>query len=84
MIQLNNPTLDACLKVECEVDRARGRFPSNRHMLAALIEEVGELAQALLQEKEDWREEALHCACVAVRIMTEGDADFAFTQESTP
>lgn len=61
-----------------EVERARAKFPSNKHLLAVLTEEVGELAQAMLQHK-DWREiqkEAMQVACVAIRIMEEGDSDF--------
>lgn len=62
-----------------EVQRARTKFPNNHKMLAALVEEVGELAQALLQRRpiEAIRKEATQVACVAVRIIEEGDADFA-------
>lgn len=56
-----------------EVNRARSKFPENRLMLAALVEEVGELANAIIEQK-DWRTEALHVACVAMRIYTEGDS----------
>lgn len=61
-----------------EIVRARVKFPGNRFLLAALTEEVGELARALLQRKPDdaWRE-ALQVACVAMRIFEEGDATFA-------
>jgi hypothetical protein len=69
-------TLDA---IAAEVTRARLKFPGNRHMLAALTEEVGELAQALLQGKSraEVVAEAIQVACVAVRIIEEGDASFA-------
>lgn len=51
-------------------------------MLAALMEEVGELAQALLEgDADNFRTEALQVACVAIRLITEGDADFPFTTE---
>lgn len=68
-------TLEA---ISVEVVRARTKFPSNAKMLAALVEEVGELAQALLQRKSlsDIRKEATQVACVAVRIIEEGDSDF--------
>lgn len=61
-----------------EVARARRKFPGNRFMLAALTEEVGELAQAMLQKKgpTDIRREAVQVAAVAVRIIEEGDASF--------
>lgn len=65
-----------------EVIAARQKFPGSHHTLAALTEEVGELAQALLQEKS-WDEiyaEAKQVACVAIRMMEEGDTTFPFTQ----
>lgn len=55
-----------------EVNRARDKFPGTELMLAALMEEVGELANAIIEGK-DWETEALHVACVAMRIRTEGD-----------
>lgn len=66
-------------KLNDEIRRARRKFPGNRFLLAALTEEVGELAQALLQNKsrEDVEKEALQVACVALRILEEGDASFA-------
>ena len=61
-----------------EVKRARTKFPSNRHLLAALTEELGELAQAFLQKQgqDRIRAEALQVACVAMRIYEEGDGAF--------
>lgn len=77
-----HPDIDIALDyVAAEVAHTRVLFPSNGHMLAALMEEVGELAQALLQGSPTWRDEAKQVACVAARIMTEGDADFPFTLE---
>lgn len=64
-----------------EIARARAKFPNNRHMLAALTEEVGELAKALVEEDEEWRTEAIQCACVAIRVATEGDGDFEFSEK---
>lgn len=66
-----------------EVTRARAKFPGNRHLLAALTEEVGELAQAMLQGKPtaEIQREALQVACVALRIFEEGDASFAALSE---
>lgn len=65
--------------IEEEVIRARTKFPGNRFLLAALMEEVGELAQAILQNQgvERIRKEACQVACVAVRIYEEMDAAFA-------
>ena len=65
--------------ISAEVVRARTKFPNNHKMLAALVEEVGELAKALLQRmpSAEVRKEAIQVACVAIRIIEEGDADFA-------
>jgi NTP pyrophosphatase (non-canonical NTP hydrolase) len=68
-------TLDA---IHAEVVRARQKFPGNRHLLAALTEEVGELAKAILQRRpgEEIEREAIQVACVAVRIIEERDSAF--------
>jgi hypothetical protein len=73
-------TLDA---VGAEVLRARAKFPGNRNMLAALTEEVGELATALLQGKprDEIEREAIQVAAMAVRIIEEGDASFSALTE---
>ena len=58
-----------------EMARARKKFPGNRYLLAALVEEVGELGEAMLSgTREEAYQEALQCACVAMRIAEEGDA----------
>ena len=77
-IALNKKTWQAMLDVDTELQRARKLHPGNEHMLAALMEEVGELAKALLEggNGKASREEAMHVACVAIRIMIECDADF--------
>ena len=69
-----------------EVLRARTKFPGNEHLLAALTEEVGELAQAMLQAKPRGEQvkEAVQVACVAVRIIEEGDASFIGWKDETP
>jgi hypothetical protein len=63
-----------------EVLRARTLYPDNKHLTVALMEEVGELAQVQLDDDGRDRaiEEAKQVACLAIRIMEEGDADFAF------
>ena len=68
-------TIDA---VQAEVARARAKFPANRFLLAALLEEAGELAQAMLQKKSraEIVKEAIQVACVAIRIAEEGDGTF--------
>jgi hypothetical protein len=67
-----------------EVCRAREKFPKNGHMLAALAEEIGELAKALLEGEpnEAIRMEALQVACVAIRIAEEGDDDYPSAKPS--
>lgn len=71
-----------------EVARARAKFPGNGHALTALVEEVGELAKALLQRAGDGavKGEALQVACVAMCIYEEGDATFCnlTDEESQP
>lgn len=73
------PTDITMLSILAEVRRARAKFPGNEKLLAALMEEVGELAQAMLQRKDadEVRKEAVQVACVAVRLIEEGDSDFA-------
>lgn len=65
--------------ISAEVLKARTKFPDNKHLLAALVEEVGELAQAMLQDKprDQIDREAIQVAWVAVRIIEEGDSAFA-------
>ena len=67
-------------KVEAEVWRARKLFPDPDGLSIALLEEIGELAQALLdrslpRDDHDQRisEEAIQVAAVAVRISEEFD-----------
>lgn len=64
--------------ISAECVKARTKFPKNRLLLAALMEEVGELAAAMLQgkSKDEIEKEAIQVACIAVRIIEEGDATF--------
>jgi len=68
-------TLDA---VAAEVIKGRLKFPGGKALLPALMEEVGELAKALLQKrpKDEWQMEAIQVACVAIRIVEEGCPEF--------
>jgi len=74
----NVPLRKTLLAVADEVCRARKKFPSNQHLLAALGEEYGELCKAYLENegKDRVYAEAKQVACVAIRIMEEGDSDF--------
>jgi len=62
-------------EVNKEIDRAVSKFPDSELSTIALMEEVGELAKALLQE--DWQsvyKEAVQVATMAARVAIEGDA----------
>jgi hypothetical protein len=56
-----------------EVTTARDKFPKTTHMLAALVEEVGELSQALMEHDRSQGTSAM-----AVRIAAEGDDNFLY------
>jgi NTP pyrophosphatase (non-canonical NTP hydrolase) len=77
-------------EVVVELSRARRKFPSSVLSMAALTEEVGELAQALLKwraGKGTWAEvesEAIQVACMAQRVAVEGDASFEAADYSEP
>ena len=64
--------------IEQEVIRAEQKFPSGRNLLAALMEECGELARELLQNgnTDHARAEACQVAAVAFRIALEGAREF--------
>ena len=74
-------------RVADEVAKAREKFPSSAHNLAALIEEKGELVEALMANGNtgdghaDVLKEATQTAAMAVRIVEEGDADYGFAPE---
>jgi NTP pyrophosphatase (non-canonical NTP hydrolase) len=64
-----------------EIVRARAKFPAPNPNIAALTEEVGELAKALLHVREGklhhWSrvyDEAVQVAVMALRAASEGDA----------
>lgn len=71
-----------------ELVRARHKFPTNRHQLAAFNEEAGELTKAMLDYEcehkrnivspEDIYYEAVQAAAMAIRVATEGDSDFKY------
>lgn len=71
-------TSDFLNEVYNEIGHAREHYPGAKHMLAALVEEVGELAAALLegQSYESIRAEAVQVAAMACRVAVDGDEDF--------
>ena len=71
--------------INSELRRARTKFPHLRHQLDALVEKVGELAQALLQLQyepgkavtpEQVYDEAIQVAAMAIRVAEEGDSTY--------
>ena len=67
-----------------EMRRAQRKFPSTRLQMAALTEEVGELANALIEHArsgkpaEEVYAEAVQVAAMAARIALEGSAEFPY------
>ena len=72
--------IEYCL--DAEIDFAKAVFPEPKHTLAALMEEVGELAQALLDNergkktKADVFAEAIQVMNMAYRVAVDGDEAF--------
>lgn len=71
----NRNQLDALLiDVGAEVVRAAKKFPGRDHHMMALMEEVGELAKALMDESPAAvRTEAIQVAAMAMRVAIDGD-----------
>ena len=68
--------------VHVEVRRARQKFPGDDATLAALTEEVGELAKAMLGESQHAiYKEAVQVAAMAVRCALDGDATLGAYRE---
>ena len=72
------------LDVLYEVQRARELHPSNKHLLAALFEEVGEAAQALIDHDmgkatpADIYKELVQSAAMCLRVAIDGDPSFVY------
>lgn len=73
-------------EVVAEVLRARAKFPQPNPTFAAMVEESGEVATALLDvqwgkdTREHLREECVQLAAMACRIALEGDPGFPKSQ----
>jgi hypothetical protein len=75
-----------CTTVACildEVRRARGMFPGPNRNFGALIEEVGELAEALIEQggkktSADVFKEAVQVAAMAIRMLEEGSPEYSY------
>lgn len=76
--------------MQAEVINARIKFPSSALSFAALIEEVGELAKALLKLRagkgstDNVIAEGVQAAVMVMRLITEGDASFYAVEYSEP
>lgn len=58
-----------------EIGKARAKFPGDRLTMMALVEEVGELAKAMLDEPaQRVYREAVQVAAMAARLAIEGDS----------
>ena len=65
---------DLINEINTEWRKALRKFPENRNLTVALMEEVGELARAELHKQpEEIKKEAVQVIVVALRIYTEGD-----------
>lgn len=65
-------------QIDDELSRGAARYPDPSGLLAALVEEVGELSKALIAEPRDRvQAEAIQVAALAIRIATQGDPTLA-------
>ena len=71
--------------IQDELIAARAAFPGSTHMLCAFIEEVGELAKALMEHDrgqgtsvQEVIREAVQCAAMSIRLAVEGDENFMY------
>ncbi len=83
--RLTSPDGLVMIMIQDEVKAARDKFPKQTHLLAALVEEVGELSQAMMEHDraqgtsvQQVLREAVQVAAMAVRIAVEGDDNFLY------
>lgn len=70
-----SPEMQLALDILAELQRARTKFPGDNVTTLALVEEVGELAQATFEKsRAEVRKEAIQVACMAMRVILDGDA----------
>lgn len=73
--------------VTAELEGARRKFPSNKHMLAALQEEAGEITREVLQlqygkgSNAKIFKECVQTMAMCIRLIQEGDPEFKYTPE---
>lgn len=62
-------------KIKDELKNARTKFPGDSVTMIALVEEVGELAKALMDEPSiNIEKEAIQVAVMAIRVAIDGDS----------
>lgn len=83
--RLTSPDGLVFIMIRDELRAARNAFPGSTHMLAALIEEVGEVAKAMMEHDRqlgtsvpEVLRECVQVAGMAIRIAVEGDENFAY------
>ena len=83
--RLTSPDGLVFVMIRDELKAAREAFPDKTHMLAALVEEVGEVAKALMEHDrkqgtsvQEVLREAVQVASMAIRIAVEGDDNFLY------
>lgn len=65
-----------------ELARARAKFPGRNLTLVALMEEVGELANAAMDKpREQVYREAIQVAVMAMRVWLDGDHSVEYRRE---
>lgn len=69
-------------EIRAELRKARAKFPSNKQLLHAFVEEAGEVTKAFLdlQQKKataaDVRKELIQAVSMGFRLLEEGDPEF--------
>lgn len=68
-------TLDQVLKaIKLELQHARQKFPGDNATFAALVEEVGEVGTAIMeQSRDEVKDECVQVAVMAIRLILDGD-----------
>ena len=73
------------MMIRDELIAALKAYPGSTHMLCAFMEEVGELAQALMEHDrsqgtsvQEVMREAVQCAAMSIRLAVEGDENFMY------
>ena len=82
--EYQNTFFKFCTDMFEEQKRAQKKFPHNKHLLGALVEKVGELAEALLKIEESGEspqrvyDEAIQVASTAYRLAASGDPEYGY------